>query len=105
MLNYDLIAYLNSITEGVQSFEDILHRLPGKDIDLDDNMFGVWVDGNTIFCLDEYDAEDIADWLEGFPFMEGYVVKAGYFDRLEDEQNDEVDEYTDLAWVAVDKRW
>lgn len=102
MLNYDLIAYLNSITEGVQSFEDILHRLPGKDIDLDDNMFGIWVDKDTILCLDEYDAEDIADWLEEFPFMEGYVVQTGYFDPEEDERMDEVDEYTGLAYVTVD---
>jgi len=102
MLNYDLIAYLNSITEGVQSFEDILHRLPGTEIDLDDNMFGVWADGNTIFCLDEYDAEDIADWLEEFDFMEGYVVQTGCYDRLEDERNGEVDEYTGLAYVTID---
>lgn len=102
-MNYDLIAWLNSIMEGVQSFADILSRLPGEDVDLDDNLMGVWAEADgTIFCLDFETAEEVADWLQEFDFMEGYVIQTGYYDRLEDERNNEVDEYTGLAYITVD---
>ena len=102
-MNYDLVEYLNSITQGAKSFEDIISRLPGEDVDLDDNLMGIWAEADgTIFCLDIDTAEEVADWLQDQDFMEGYVIQTGYYDRLEDERNDEVDEYTGLAYITVD---
>ena len=100
MKKHDRIEWLKSITEGVQSFVDILHRLPCWET-LDDSPFGVWADVNgLILCDYEADAERIADWLEGFDFIDCAIT--GTWDRAEDERNDTVDEYTGLWYVTID---
>lgn len=57
---------------------------------------GFWSDGTQILCKSEQYANSIADFLEALGF--GYL-NTGYYDPVEDEEYNEVDEYTGFWYV------
>lgn len=58
-----------------------------------------WTDGEEILCKTEKQAEVFADFFEDIGFD---YVNTGYYNPIEDERNNKVDDHTGYWYVSVD---
>ena len=78
----------------VSSIEELLHSMPRKP---EDAECGYWSDGEEIVCKTESLANIMADSME--ELYPGISAATAYYDPVEDENDDCVDEYT--GWWTV----